>query len=227
MSLSTEAVEEASTWLRLLDSDSEQVRERAKAASDRLCFPRIGTVRPGVVNWAEEKRLVRDSGLPAVLREVLRVGGPNAKAYAAVRLGLLKDDAATELLVAALRDPEVRVRRAAAKAFRHHRVRRAVPALEAEVLDSDEPTASAAMRALGAIGDPRALSTVLKWTCQPCWQRRQTAYQALGGIEHPDSTAAAQRGLADGKPQVRKAAKMALACSDNRRRRRRAGEDVS
>ena len=84
--------------------------------------------------------------------------------------------------------------------------------------DDDEQTAHAAIRALGSTHNLAALPVLLRWRADPDWNRRVTAYSALGEIDDLESVAAAREGLRDRKPQVRKAAKFALGSIESRRR---------
>jgi HEAT repeat protein len=71
-------------------------------------------------------------------------------------------EAAVDGLIAALKDSDAGVRRAAADALGELDNRRAVPALIEAVKDADPDVRRHAIDALGEIGDPRALDALTK-----------------------------------------------------------------
>ncbi|WP_429885311.1 HEAT repeat domain-containing protein [Geoalkalibacter halelectricus] len=151
--------------------------------------------------------------------------------YVAARaLGEIGDPASVAPLIAALDDPNDEVRRTAVRALiRLHRS--AVPAL-IEALPGAPPQAAGGMiRALGDIGDARALEVLLAQTqgpkradallalgrlrdgraepvliaalADPDWQVRLSAATALGPIGGPQAAAALRRNLDDEVVAVR------------------------
>jgi HEAT repeat protein len=109
-------------------------------------------------------------------------------------------------LDAALTDADPSVVEAAAWASGEREDPAAVPLLAALARRHDDPLCrEAAVAALGAIGDPAGLPTVLAATeDKPAVRRR--AVLALAPFEGPEVDAALQRALTDPDRQVRQAA---------------------
>lgn len=114
-------------------------------------------------------------------------------------------------LVPALRDPDGTVVEAAAWALGEHGKPSAVAALATVATNHDDPLCrEAAVAALGAVGHPDGLPTILRATTdKPAIRRR--AVLALAPFEGPEVDAALQRALEDRDWQVRQAAEDLLA----------------
>ena len=208
---------------RRIDSPDQSTSEWAKCELELLYYPDL---RPSPV-WgsdyrsieAAKDRWVRGSGLVALLLEAVHADAPLAREFAAHKLGFLSEPAAFDPLIRALRASEPVVRRAAAFALQYYRDVRAVPPLLDLLDDPDTEAAETAARALGTIGDPAAVAPLLEWCGSRDWRRRKAGYYALAGIDDPRCRDAAESGLSDPKPQVRKAAQAVLATIYWRRRR--------
>lgn len=127
--------------------------------------------------------------------------------YVAARaLGELGDPAGVPALIGALDDDNAEVRRTATRALaRIHRA--AVEPLIAALPEAPPRAASGMIRALGDIGDRRALDALLAQAEGPC---RAEALLALGRLRDPRAEATLIAGLADADWQVRMNAAMAL-----------------
>jgi len=200
--------------LRLIDSPDVSTSDTARLQLGGLYYPKMG---PPVMSAAElfhwedvKRQRVRTSGLSAPLLDALVGTAPRARAYAATWLGFLREPLAFGPLVEALRAAEPAVRRAAAGALGLYRDPRAVAPLVALLADPETEVAHAAASALGSLGASEAMAPLLEWCRSRDWRRRQMAYFALSYIDDPRCRDAAERGLADPKPQVRKAAKSVL-----------------
>ncbi|WP_242339918.1 MULTISPECIES: HEAT repeat domain-containing protein [Anaeromyxobacter] len=134
---------------------------------------------------------------------------PRARAEAAVALGEIGDSRAAAPLLAAL-DPAPKDRdtvdanRRIAEALGALRAREAVPALKQLTASSDGYTQVAAVDALGRIGDPSAVDTLVKIATgdgvEPFTAKK--ALLALGSIADPRAGKAVLRMLFDERPGV-------------------------
>jgi HEAT repeat protein len=113
-------------------------------------------------------------------------------------------------MVVGLKDEEPLVAEAAAWALGERRASQSVPDLAAMATDHDDPRCrEAAIAALGAIGDPGGMSSVLAGlTDRPPVRRR--AVVALAGFDGPQVEAALEQCLGDPDWQVRQAAEILL-----------------
>lgn len=216
-----DVVREASRWLCQIDSKDEQSRRLAQEQLDSLCYP---TIR-GLVAYSEYKRQAQEigrSGVAISLREALLNGGPQAQAYAAGWLGLHKDEADIEGLLAALGSDHPEVRRAAAIALRFNNDKRVINPLIDAMQDQDQEVATAAAYALGSIRQEAALPPLLEWARHLNWKQRQVAPVRIGRFPSSTGGRGGTAGGRDPKPQVRKAAKLVLGSIEGARRHRRA-----
>lgn len=132
---------------------------------------------------------------------------------AAWALGEIGDASGIPPLLLALDDPEDLVRQYATRSLiKFHTA--AVPALLDFVPRATPVAAAAAMRALGDIGDKRALDVILGQVTGP---NRQDAFLALGKLRDPRAESALMTGLGDADWQVRMNAAMALGATGSRR----------
>ncbi len=93
------------------------------------------------------------AAVPRVI-EVLRSDDPDARTYAALALGLMRDEWAVEPLLDCLGDKDPNVRFHAIEALGRIGAPRAAPAIATEAESNDPVLAFAALDALSAIGDP-------------------------------------------------------------------------
>jgi HEAT repeat protein len=150
----------------------------------------------------------RASAVPHLV-EVLGQKAPRARAEAAVALGEIGDARAVAPLLAAL-DPAAKDRdtidanRRIAEALGALRAREAVPALKELTGSSDGFTQVAAVDALGRIGDPSAVDTLVAIATgervEPFTAKK--ALLALGSIADPRAGKAVLRMLFDERPGV-------------------------
>lgn len=143
--------------------------------------------------------------LPAIGRvlEDRRLGRRYIAAWA---LGEIGDAAGVPMLLAALDDEDAEVRRYATRSLIKLN-REAVEPLIAFLPAAPPRAAAAAVRALGAIGDRRALEALL---AQTAGAGRSEAFLALGKLKDPRAEAALVAGLSDADWQLRMNAAMAL-----------------
>ena len=88
-------------------------------------------------------------------------GYVNLRSEAAVALGLIGDSRATEAVIAALEDPDPRVRRDSAFALGRLKGPQALPRLARAMTDPDPEVSASAIRALGDLGDPRGVELLM------------------------------------------------------------------
>ena len=121
-------------------------------------------------------------------------------------LGRLGDKRAVYALLAAIRDKEPDVRRAAAQALGelHHR-RAARPLIGAMLNDEDVGVRAAAANALGELGDRRAFEPLMSSLGNPGEDPRVRgmAAEALAGLSDRRAVPALITGLSDPAPEVR------------------------
>ena len=140
------------------------------------------------------------------ISEVLADKSLKRRYIAAWALGEIGNNNGIDPLLKALGDTDISVRQYATRSLIKFN-RRAVEPLIA-FLDSAEPLAAAgAIRALGDIGDKRALDALL---LQVEGQNRKDAFLALGKLRDPRAESALLLGLDDTDWQVRMNAAMAL-----------------
>ena len=113
-------------------------------------------------------------------------------------------------LIAALKDSDAGVRRAAAQSLGNIESPRAVDALVAVLRDSDVEVRRAAAWALGEIEDPRAVDGLVAALRDSDTEMRKSAAWALGNIEDPRAADGLAGALRDESPEVRKTAAWAL-----------------
>ena len=113
-------------------------------------------------------------------------------------------------LIAALRDPDAGVRRAAAQSLGNIENPRAVDGLVAVLGDSDVEVRRAAVWALGEIEDRRAVDALLPLLKDADPEVRKSAAWALGNIEDPRAADGLAGALRDESAEVRKTAAWAL-----------------
>jgi len=113
---------------------------------------------------------------------------------------------AVPALMAALKDTDVEVRRAAVQSLSNHEDRRAVPALIDALKDSDAEVRAGAAMALGQLEDPRAAAPVSALLKDNSVEVRRAALWALHNLPGEVSTDAVLAALADSDAEVRQAA---------------------
>ncbi len=113
-------------------------------------------------------------------------------------------------LIAALRDSDAGVRRAAAQSLGNIESPRAVDGLVAVLRDDDVEVRRAAAQALGEIEDPRAVDALVAALKDPDTEVRKCAAWSLGSIEDPRAADGLAGALRDASPEVRKTAAWAL-----------------
>jgi HEAT repeat protein/beta-lactamase regulating signal transducer with metallopeptidase domain len=113
-------------------------------------------------------------------------------------------------LIAALRDSDAGVRRAAAQSLGNIESPRAVDGLIGVLRDSDVEVRRAAVWALGEIEDPRAVDALVPMLKDPDPEVRKSAAWALGNIEDPRAADGLAGALSDESVEVRKTAAWAL-----------------
>lgn len=125
---------------------------------------------------------------------------------AAWALGEIGDPSTVPTLVAALDDPDAEVRRHAVRALIRFGSE-AVPPLVSSLSGASPRGAAGAVRALGDIGDLRAVEPLLALAAGPL---RQEVFPALGKLKDPRAEAALVAGLSDPEWRTRMNAAMAL-----------------
>ncbi|NSW57439.1 MAG: HEAT repeat domain-containing protein [Armatimonadetes bacterium] len=145
------------------------------------------------------------AGLLPELLEVLRAGGPDARAGAARALGGIGDEQAVPHLVGRIRDSHAPVRAEAARALGLLHAATAAPHLLSAIDDPDPAVSRAAIDALGRIGAPAA-DALLKRLITPDGAIRDDVVYALVGIGTPCIEPLAQ--LAETGGTVARAAQM-------------------
>ncbi len=113
---------------------------------------------------------------------------------------------AVPALMAALKDSDVEVRRAAVQSLSNHEDRRAVPALIEALRDSDAEVRSGAAMALGQLEDPRAAVPVAALLKDSSVEVRRAALWALHNLPGEVSSEAVLAALGDADAEVRQAA---------------------
>ena len=132
------------------------------------------------------------------------------RAAAAEKLGLC-DQRSMDPLETLTDDPEPTVREAVATAFGELASRQAVPWLiETSLVDDDRHVKEAAVAALGAIGDPGAIDTLLEIMRGGPPQVRRRAIAAITVFDDERIEPAIQRAALDRNPGVREAAQMVV-----------------
>ncbi len=167
-----------------LDSDDRVQREYAVAA--------LGTLQA--------------SGQLEALANVLRDRSFSRRYVAAWALGEIGQPASLPVLIGALGDDDPAVRRYVTRALIKFN-RQAVEPLLAALPQAKGEAEAAIIRALGDIGDPRALASLL---ARSEGAHRAEVFLALGKLKDPAAEQALVKGLADGDWAVRMNAAMAL-----------------
>lgn len=170
--------------LGAIDTPNPEQRERVIAA--------LGTLRV-------------ESAVEPIAR-VLANSTLKRRYIAAWALGEIGSETGIAPLVAALGDSELLVRRYATQSLIKFN-RSAVDPLVASLAVADPQAAAGAIRALGDIGDRRALQPLLKQVDGP---NRSEVYLALGKLRDPSAESALIAGLQDADWQARMNAAMAL-----------------
>jgi HEAT repeat protein/beta-lactamase regulating signal transducer with metallopeptidase domain len=120
-------------------------------------------------------------------------------------------------LIAALKDPDVEVRRAVVRALGNRRDLRAVPGLTEALRDQDAEVRSGAIEALAELGDTRAASAFASALGDESVEVRRAAARGLAELKVPDATDPLIRALKDGDAEVRQTAAEALGEIGDRR----------
>lgn len=147
---------------------------------------------------------VREAVAP--IGAVLATTNLERRYIAAWALGEIADPAGLPFLLTALDDSDSEVRKYTTRSLIKLN-RAAVPALLAYLPRAPERGAAGAIRALGDIGDPAALSALLAQASGP---NRLEAFLALGKLKEPRAQAVLVSGLLDSDWRVRMNAAMAL-----------------
>lgn len=155
------------------------------------------------------------------VRALSRLRAPMAMAFGGERQ---RDTSgiAVPALMAALKDPDVQVRRAAAQALANHEDPRAVPALIDALKDSDAEVRATAAMALGEFEDKRAGAPLVALLKDGNVEVRRAALYALQGTEAEVPVDAIVAAMGDADDEIRQAA-LGLALS----RLHRDGEEDS
>ena len=124
--------------------------------------------------------------------------------------GETQDTLGLAALIAALRDSDAGVRRAAAQSLGNIESPRAVDGLIGVLRDSDVEVRRAAVWALGEIEDRRAVDALIPMLKDADPEVRKSAAWALGNIEDPRAADALAGALRDESVEVRKTAAWAL-----------------
>jgi len=147
---------------------------------------------------------VREAVAP--IGAVLAATNLERRYIAAWALGEIAEPAGVPFLLAALDDSDSEVRKYTTRSLIKLN-RAAVPALIAYLPSAPERGAAGAIRALGDIGDPAALSALLVQATGP---NRLEAFLSLGKLKEPRAQAVLVSGLLDRDWRVRMNAAMAL-----------------
>ena len=211
---------------------SMALRERRLAQSMARSFG-----RPALAPAAPEAPMAPSAPMPALapramamadaraqlaeVRAMTRLRAPMAVAFGGERQ---RDTSgiAVPALMAALKDSDVQVRRAAAQALANHEDPRAVPALIDALKDSDAEVRATSAMALGQLEDKRAGAPLVALLKDGNVEVRRAALYALQGIEAEVPVEAIVAALGDADDEMRQAA-LGLALS----RLHRDGEEES
>ncbi len=117
---------------------------------------------------------------------------------------------ATEALISALKDSDVKVRRDAALALWEMRAPEAVGPLIAALKDSDADVRRKAVLGLSEIGDKRAVAPIIECLKDEDAEVRAKATLALSELHAADAVVALIAALKDADPEVRRKATLAL-----------------
>jgi HEAT repeat protein len=199
-----------------LGDSSPRVREQAAWALWALADPRSAPAliarlddnEPGV-RWSAAVALGRVGGTEAIPALILARGDPvdRVRREALLALAHLWPGNVGELLRPFLADPATRVRIAAAVGLGERRVREAVrPLLERLRVEPNPLVFPSLLVALGRIGDPAAVPTLLGFVSHKTSWSRVCALHALADLAAPEAAAVAREHLADPVWSVRGAA---------------------
>ena len=135
----------------------------------------------------------------------LRDNDPLVRRQAAEALGLIEDQRAVGPLITLLKDKDSLIRRHAVKALGRIKDRRGVPPLIAVLNDKDEKShvKASAAKALGWIGEPDAVESLVAALKDAHWTVRSRAANALGTIRDPRAVEPLISMLEDEDPLVR------------------------
>lgn len=131
----------------------------------------------GILGQSRGPRLA--GNLKHYLQHFLYEGEPDMRAAAAQALSLFGDEVAVSILLNAIRQPDLMIRRLAAEALARVRGSRAVNALIEALGDRDWLIRQSAVEALGSIPDGRAVAALLTLVHDPEWRVRQALVMAL------------------------------------------------
>ncbi len=175
---------------QILDDPDPRVRARALGALERIGSIHTRDLLAGLEDIA-----------PAVRRRACDV---------ASRYGSASSSPLTSALHRLLEDPDPLVVESACWALGEHRDATAVSPLASLASSHPDPRCKeAAIAALGAIGDPRGLPTVIEGLSEKPAVRRR-AVVALAGFDSNEADAAIRRSLDDRDWQVRQSAEILL-----------------
>jgi HEAT repeat protein len=167
------------------------IRIAALSALGRLRDPRA--IEPVIAMLDDPDSKVRTSVAAALKKfgkaahvpmlEAYRRGTARARFVLASALGRIKSPAISELLIAALDDPQVEIRMEAARVLGVRKDRRAVPRLLQSVAEGG-PYQSFYIRMLGEIGDPRAFDLLQTLISTPELMLGREVVMALRKIDN-------------------------------------------
>lgn len=151
-----------------------------------------------------------ETGDEAALVERLTADEPDLRAAAAHALGILNRSSSVTALVGAMGDEQIQVRKAAAEALAAIG-ERAIPALVATLEGRGGRLAPYALWALGEIGSPSAVDTLIdRAQNASTWRIRWSAVESLGDVGGKRAGRALVTALDDPDERVRSAAGDAL-----------------
>jgi HEAT repeat protein len=205
-----------------LNDPSPEVRWRAVTALGEIRDPQAipGVMEilrdpdPTTARAAHDALVALDARdrIPALREWLQGSGSSSARALAAEGLRLLAGRDAVEPLVAALRDPDEEVAKAAAAALGALGDSRATEPLGRVVADGSAAPwlRYEAVKALEALGDVAGASALQIALADPDPALRRLAARALGTLRNPATGPALVAALKDTAPEVREAAALAV-----------------
>jgi HEAT repeat protein/beta-lactamase regulating signal transducer with metallopeptidase domain len=194
--------------------ESDTLRLRRKLSSlQPLSSARLDRIADRAAADASRKLASADLDVsvdPEAVREGIRKGLETAAKHAEAGAEAPLDTVGIAALIAALRDSDAGVRRAAAHSLGNIENPRAVDPLVAALKDSDVEVRRNVVWALGNIEDRRAVPGLITALRDSDVEVRKSAAWALGNIEDPSAAEALASVLKDESPEVRKNAAWAL-----------------
>lgn len=205
-----------------LDSPTSQVSTNAAKLLDETIYPRR---REGLRTIEQENKVseehfsqLRGTAIADLLTERISNGLPNARKYALGALTHMGDSRARPHILAALKDPEPSVRVEATNCCSYVRDGNAIPSLIDLLTDESDDVITSAAYSLGYLRALDAIPSLLELATSEYPRHRESAVSALGYIKDPAALPIVRAALKDKHRSVRKAAKLALANYDLKRR---------